>query len=224
MTRSFSLWSQDPTARCFAPVRITRNAPVGTCDHIAEVIARHQQSAGERRSQARVPAIPELRKTATAWFLEHPFRVDQIKVKDGVKYIDGASVIQRLNDVLGTANWSFRILGEPIQLPDEVIIRGRLTAWIGDRKVIKEDFGAHEYARKKSDKSIISRSDTIKSATTDCIKHCAHQLGVGLHLYSKDGSFRSFRLSRAEAIAQPGSNPRPSAVNPRPEENRKEAV
>ena len=146
-----------------------KTAPLGTCDHIAEVIARHQQSGGQR-SLARVPAIPEIRKTATAWLLEHPFRVDQIKVKDGVKYIDGASVIQRLNDVLGTANWSFKIVGEPIQLQDEVIVRGRLTAWIGDRKVVKEDFGAHEYARKKSDKSIISRSDTIKSATTDCIK------------------------------------------------------
>src|SRR2546425_3650256 len=127
-----------------------KNAPVGTCDHIVEVIAQHGRSAGERKHQAKAPAVPEIRKTSTGWFLEYPFRADQVKVKDGVKYIDGASVIQRLNDVLGTANWSFTIIGEPIQLQEEVVVRGRLTAWIGDRKVVKEDFGAHEYTRTKS--------------------------------------------------------------------------
>ena len=96
--------------------------------------------------------------------------------------------------MLGTANWSFRILGDPVQLEKEVIVRGRLTAWIENRKLVKEDFGAHDFARKKSNNEIISRSDTLKSAATDCIKRCAHQLGVGLHLYSKDGSYRSFRL------------------------------
>jgi hypothetical protein len=81
----------------------------------------------------------------------------------------------------------------------------RLTAWIGNRKLVKEDFGAHDFARKKSNNEIISRSDTLKSAATDCIKRCAHQLGVGLHLYSKDGSYRSFRLTPAKppAAAQP---------------------
>ncbi len=110
-------------------------------------------------------------------------------------------MIQRLNDVLGTANWSFRILGDPVQLEKEVIVRGRLTAWIDDRRVVKEDFGAHDFARKKSNNEIISHSDTLKSAATDCIKRCAHQLGVGLHLYSKDGSYRSFRLRPATPAA-----------------------
>ena len=205
-----------------------RNAPKGTCDHIASIIDRFRKptpadqptpaepiangAAAESRpakDQAGAaeagPAIPELEKDLVAWHLEHPFRPDQIKLKDGVQYVDGASVIQRLNDVLGTANWSFRILGDPVQLEKEVIIRGRLTAWIGNRKVVKEDFGAHDFARKRSNNEIISRSDTLKSAATDCIKRCAHQLGVGLHLYSKDGSYRSFRLTpaKAPAAAQP---------------------
>ncbi len=38
-----------------------------------------------------------------------------------------------------------------------------------------------------------------KSAATDCIKRCAHPLVVGLHLYSKDGYYRSFRLKPAQA-------------------------
>jgi hypothetical protein len=37
---------------------------------------------------------------------------------------------------------------------------------------------------------------------TDCIKRCAHQLGVGLHLYSKDGSYQSFRHAPAQASRQ----------------------
>lgn len=217
-----------PNGRMYCDCPDYRNAPKGTCDHIASIIDRfrkpapadHQtaaepiangvaaksQPAKDQAGPAETgPAIPELEKDLIAWHLEYPFRPEQIKLKDGVQYVDGASVIQRLNDVLGTANWSFRILGDPIQLEKEVIIRGRLTAWIGDRKLVKEDFGAHDFARKKSNNEIISRSDTLKSAATDCIKRCAHQLGVGLHLYSKDGSYRSFRLTPAKpsAGAQP---------------------
>ena len=61
--------------------------------------------------------------------------------------------------------------------------------------VSREDFGAHEYRRNRKTKQILSEGDTIKSAVTDCIKRCAHQLGVGLHLYSPDGSYQSFRLT-----------------------------
>ncbi len=140
-----------------------RNAPKGTCDHIASIIDRFRKPTADQATPAEPagngntpegqpgnkqtgatetgPAVPELDKDPIAWHLELPFRPDQIKLKDGVQYVDGASVIQRLNDVLGTANWSFRILGEPVQLEKEMIVRGRLTAWIGDRKVIKEDFG-----------------------------------------------------------------------------------
>jgi hypothetical protein len=218
-----------------------RNAPKGTCEHIASVLEsfrKKQPGAGHPSSEigARhpfrlsnglpgtnfsgaippssdtptppegdqpapsntAPPLPELDKEPIALRLELPFRPDQIKLKDGVQYVDGASVIQRLNDVLGTANWSFRILGDPTLLEKEVIVRGRLTARIGDRKVVKEDFGAHDIARKRSDNQVVSHSDPLKSAVTDCVKRCAHQLGVGLHLYSKDGAFRSFRLAPAK--------------------------
>jgi hypothetical protein len=132
-------------------------------------------------------------KSPTALGLEHPFRHDQIKSKAGMPYIDGASVIQRLNDVLGTENWSFVLLGEPTKMNEEVLVRGRLTATFAGKKVVKEDIGAHEHMRNRSG-AILSRGDTVKAAVKDCIKRCAHQLGVGLHLYSPDGSYRSFRI------------------------------
>jgi hypothetical protein len=191
-----------------------KNSPKGTCDHVSEVVRLLNSQArarpNSRASQSKVPvarkgpakadSLPALEKSQAAVLLEYPFRDDQIKAreKDGAPYIDGASVIQRLNDVLGPENWSFRLLGDPLQLEDEAIVRGRLIACINGRRVVKEDFGAHEYARKRSDKSIVSRGDTIKSAVTDCIKRCAHQLGVGLHLYSKDGQYRSFQLAAPE--------------------------
>ena len=43
---------------------------------------------------------------------------------------------------------------------------------------------------------------TAYESVTDCIKRCAHQLGVGLHLYSPDGSYQSFRLTRPAADKQ----------------------
>jgi len=144
-------------------------------------------------------ALPNIQKSPTAQRLELAFRPDQIKQKDGAAYLDGASVIQRLNDVLGTENWSFRLLGDPREVREEVIVHGRLTALMNGQRVVKEDYGAHEHTRKRSDKSIVSYGDTLKSAVTDCIKRCAHQLGVGLHLYSKDGSYRSFRSAPLEA-------------------------
>ena len=66
------------------------------------------------------PALPEIHTSPTAQRLELPFRPDQIKQKDGAAYLDGASVIQRLNDALGTENWSFRLLGEPREVREEV--------------------------------------------------------------------------------------------------------
>ncbi|HEY2930301.1 MAG TPA: Rad52/Rad22 family DNA repair protein [Acidobacteriota bacterium] len=199
-----------------------KNAPKGECDHISEVVrllngqvrSKPNGWAGQpnvpvaRKGPAKVDSLPALEKSQLAVLLEYPFRDDQVKAreKDGAPYIDGASVIQRLNDVLGPENWSFRLMGDPQQLEDEAVVRGRLIVRINGRSVVKEDFGAHEYARKRADKAIVSRGDTIKAAVTDCIKRCAHQLGVGLHLYSKDGQYRSFRVGGPE-VAKPAAIP-----------------
>jgi hypothetical protein len=140
-------------------------------------------------------------KSPTALRLEHPFRADQIKLKDDRPYVEGAAVVQRLNDVLGTKNWSFVLVGEPQVGPAEVIVRGRLTAQIHGRQVIREDIGAHERRR-----GSVPTGDTIKAAVTDAIKRCAHQLGVGLHLYSPDGSYRSFEPTEPVETDQGGGD------------------
>jgi len=172
-----------------------KNAPVGVCDHIQEL-----------KEQADSANWPAVRKNQTARLLEHPFRPNQVKLKDGLAYVEGATVIQRLNDVLGTGNWSFQILEGPLQLENEALVKGRLRVRMNGKWITREDFGAHEYRRNRNTKQILFEGDTIKAAVTDCIKRCAHQLGVGPHLYSPDGSYQSFRITRP--------------VSPKPNRNR----
>jgi hypothetical protein len=59
----------------------------------------------------------------------------------------------------------------------------------------------------------VATGDTIKAAVTDAIKRCAHQLGVGLHLYSPDGSYRSFES--AETAEGNGEDARGRTLLPR---------
>ena len=81
----------------------------------------------------------------------------------------------------------------------------------GNPRVSREDFGAHEYRRNRKTKQILSEGDTIKAAVTDCIKRCAHQLDVGFHLYSPDGSYQSFRVAR---LAEKATRKQVSAALP----------
>lgn len=127
--------------------------------------------------------------------LEKPFLPNQIKQREGngrmLDYIEGHSVIQRLNDAFAS-EWSFEILEHKIlENSDEVIVLGKLTA--GD--IVKSQFGSSNITRARDTKAIISLADDLKSAGTDALKKCATMLGVGLHLYgngqAKGGSGQS---------------------------------
>lgn len=75
--------------------------------------------------------------------LEKPFGPEQIKQREGnfgkiLDYIEGSSVIQRLNDSFD-AKWSFEILEHKIlDNTDEVVVLGKLAA--GD--IAKTQFGS----------------------------------------------------------------------------------
>ena len=80
-------------------------------------------------------------------------------------YIEGYAVIQRLNDAFD-GSWSFKIIHHKIlKDSDEVIVIGELRAG----NVIKNQFGSSQITRAKENKNIISLSDDLKAATTDCI-------------------------------------------------------
>lgn len=116
--------------------------------------------------------------------LEKPFDPNQIKQREGnfgrtLDYIEGHSVIQRLNDAF-ESEWSFEILEHRIlENTDEVIVLGKLTA--GD--IVKSQFGSSKITRARETGDMISLVDDLKAAATDALKKCATMLGVGLRLY-----------------------------------------
>lgn len=96
-------------------------------------------------------------------------------------YVDGEMVVSRLNEALGYDGWSFEV--RDIQVLElEVWALGRITAYVGDRTVIREQAGGQIINRKRTGE-IIELSNDIKGAVTDCLKKCATLLGVGLYLY-----------------------------------------
>jgi hypothetical protein len=128
--------------------------------------------------------------------LENTFAPDQIKQRNGsfgrtLDYIEGHSVIQRLNEAFDGC-WSFEIISHDI-LDEEVMVQGKLSA----DGVVKTQFGSSSITRAKDDGGIISLAADLKAAATDSLKKCATLLGVGLYLY---GGLAS--ASGGENIAQ----------------------
>jgi hypothetical protein len=121
--------------------------------------------------------------------LEKPFAPEQIKQREGnfgktLDYIEGHSVIQRLNDAFD-AKWSFEILKHEIQKDtEEVIVLGKLS--VGE--VVKTQFGWSRISRAEETGEIISLADDLKAAATDSLKKAATLLGIGLNLYSNAGN------------------------------------
>jgi hypothetical protein len=117
--------------------------------------------------------------------LEKPFDPEQIKQREGnfgktLFYVDGAAVLQRLNEAF-EAEWSFSILEHwIIKETDEVLVIGQLRAG----NVVKTQFGSSRITRARESGEPIDFGNDYKAATTDAIKKCASLLGVGLHLYT----------------------------------------
>jgi len=99
-------------------------------------------------------------------------------------YVDGETVVSRLNDVLGFDGWSFEV-GQINVLEKEVWVTGRLTVYTGDRPVVREQAGGQIINRNKGGE-VIELGNDIKGAMTDCLKKCATLVGVGLYLFDPD--------------------------------------
>jgi hypothetical protein len=138
--------------------------------------------------------------------LEKPFDPNQIKQREGnfgkmLGYVEGHSIIQRLNDSF-EANWSFAILKhEILKDTDEVVVLGELSA----NGIVKTQFGSSRITRARETGEMISLADDLKAAATDSLKKAATLLGVGLHLYSKDGH-PSMRQPPSDGKHTAGSN------------------
>lgn len=117
--------------------------------------------------------------------LERHFHPDQIKHRKGnfgntLAYLEGHTVIQRLNSALDAA-WSFEVVTHEV-LQDEVLVLGRLVV----DGIVKTQFGCSTITRSKSTGELVSLGDDLKAATTDALKKAATLLGVGNYLYAGD--------------------------------------
>jgi len=139
--------------------------------------------------------------------LAEPFPLDQLKKRKGnfghmVEYVDVATVIERLNQVLDS-EWSFSVLDFRIE-SDEVIVCGQLEV----KGVIRQQFGGSQITRKTDGGEVLSIADDLKAAAADCLKKCASSFGVGLYLYSdsagnkRNGNGRLTKEMIATLIAQ----------------------
>jgi len=99
-------------------------------------------------------------------------------------YIPGWYFKKKLNFVFGWMH-DFEILGERID-GDFVTVKGKLTVKdkTGKPMISKTDFGGHPIQYIKGTKQYVDISNDFKAASTDCLKRCAVQLGIGLDVYS----------------------------------------
>lgn len=121
-------------------------------------------------------------------------------------YVDGETIISRLNDVLGFDGWAFEISQVNV-LEKEVWVTGKMTVYSGERVVIREQAGGQIINRTRAGE-IIELGNDIKGATTDCLKKCATLFGVGLYLYDPNER----QEVAAEMAAAKRENGRPKAA------------
>jgi hypothetical protein len=147
-------------------------------------------------------------------------------------YHDGEQYISWLNYTLGEEGWSFRILEQGRDEDgDEMWCLGELTVVIWDHDpndegfirhtVVKQDFGAQQIKRLRSNGLPKSIGDDRKAAATDALKRCARLLGIGLYLWEKgdpaDTPYRrseeeeAFRANRGSRNGPAGNAPRAGA-------------
>lgn len=134
--------------------------------------------------------------------IESPFSPDQIrairaktpasaikKVKyrgdREVSYVPSAIVIRKLNHVFGYGGWSFQVVKSDL-IEDHAVVQGRLSVHIKGRDVVVDQFGGHPIAREKVSKKPVDVGDTLKSASSDCLKKCASMLGLFSDVYGGD--------------------------------------
>jgi hypothetical protein len=108
-------------------------------------------------------------------------------------YVTGGYVKKCLNLMFGW-DWDFEILDEKI-LYGEAIVKGKLTCRSNGKTIIKTQFGNKDIVFKKqtadeiakgAERIPLSIGNDLKSATTDCLKKCASEIGLASDIYNKE--------------------------------------
>jgi len=135
----------------------------------------------------------------------------------GFTYISGEQVVSRLNDVLGIANWDYKVLEHGVRDDaDEVWVLGELTARIDGQTVVRQQFGSDKIQRSRQKANsqtgevydegggVLDYGFDLKGASTDCLKKAASLFGVGLYLYKRGNpTLVNVAPRRAQSPVQP---------------------
>jgi hypothetical protein len=104
-----------------------------------------------------------------------------------LEYITGEQAVTRLNEVLGVAGWSFRVIQHGFnEEADEIWVLAELHATIDGTPIVRQQFGSQKVKRSRSSGSPLDIGFDFKGATTDALKKCASLIGVGLYLSRKE--------------------------------------
>lgn len=110
--------------------------------------------------------------------LAEPFPADEIKQRPGrggmtFSYVDAATVMNRLDDVVGMLNWqtTFKVIDL-----GGYVVECTLSVRIDGEWITKTDAG---YPNSDND------DEPLKSAYSDALKRAAVQFGIGRHLREK---------------------------------------
>lgn len=112
-------------------------------------------------------------------------------------YIPVGITVKCLNTIFGFG-WSFEIVKEEIiTAAKQVLVKGRLTVYIGDKTIFKDNFASKEvqYYSDKPDTQgkvnprageMISIGDDMKGAASLCLTKCASMFGLFSDVYSSE--------------------------------------
>lgn len=99
------------------------------------------------------------------------------------EYVTVGYVKKVLNLMFGF-DWDFEILDEKI-LEDEAIVKGKLTCRTGGKTIVKMQYGNKDIVRMRSNGKPVSIGNDLKSASSDCLKKCAAEIGIAADIYNK---------------------------------------
>ena len=138
-------------------------------------LCAHIRAAKEHGLNHKVEVDPERTESEIAAMLNKPFPPEMIKARpDGLRFIDSAQIIQRLNDAFGPLNWSFSHTDLVDDGDGQVSCNGRLDVYILGKHISKEQIGSCRYDK------FLSRGDARTGAIQYALKKCASLFGIGL--------------------------------------------
>ena len=109
-------------------------------------------------------------------------------------YVSGGYIRKVLNLMFGW-DWDFEIMSEQL-LGKQVIVKGKLTCRVGERAIVKMQFGGKEIMYRKGTEEPLNLANDYKAAATDALKKCAAELGIAADIYNKQ-DFREIAVNTA---------------------------